>query len=181
MSFGFKLGAPLPWPVLTHPDDRSAVAAKPPTKTPKSAGVKRRHKRDMRDDPMMISKLLHYVVHSLGVDSPELYLLEDRKGPMFEVITLQDGKRHGPALLCRPELLQGMNVHEIAFLAAVDLTALRDLGPLEKTARRAGLLICGDLEVAKRLTPASAHADLVALWTSDEHRPLRQQLRLSGP
>ncbi|MBK9070666.1 MAG: tetratricopeptide repeat protein [Myxococcales bacterium] len=91
----------------------------------KDLGLKRKDKRDVRTDQLMLSRALYYAAQALGVPLPEVFVLEDNKPAEIQLANFIDKTELCPAFVVRPQLFQGKSEKELAFAAARRLTFMR--------------------------------------------------------
>jgi len=91
----------------------------------KDYGIKRKDRRKLEGDALLFSKLFWYVGQTLGVELPEMFLVEDSKGGMIQLANAIEKKELCPSFLVRPNLLQGKTEREVGFLCAQRLTFMR--------------------------------------------------------
>jgi hypothetical protein len=123
------------WAKLVHRDADGAIssalaagwraAAATKAVPHKKLGVKRKDRRDLERDPLMLSKLLYYVVQTLDVPLPEVFVVADKKGPVLQIVTAIDKDELLPTLVVRPELLAGKDIPEVTFLLASRAVLMR--------------------------------------------------------
>ena len=87
-------------------------------------GVKRKDRRDLATDQLMLSRVFVYASQVLGVSMPELYLRQDWAGDM-EFVSAREKQQLCPALIVGAGLLQGRQEKELAYALGKRLTLLR--------------------------------------------------------
>jgi golgin subfamily B member 1 len=122
------------WAKLSHPDENRHVSAMLSAcweavaamhaHPHKSFGLRREDRRQLDSDPLLFSKLCLYVAKALNVRLPEIYLMDDDKAVDIQLANAFDGTLC-PSFAVRPQLLQGKNEREIAFLLARRLAFMR--------------------------------------------------------
>ena len=90
----------------------------------KEYGIKRKDRRDLNTDQLMLSRVFVYASQILGVSIPELYLRQDWAGDM-EFVSARDKQQLCPAVIVGSALLQGRQERELAYALAKRLTLLR--------------------------------------------------------
>jgi tetratricopeptide (TPR) repeat protein len=90
----------------------------------KEYGIKRKDRRDLATDQLMVSRVFVYASQILGVSMPELYLRQDWAGEM-EFVSAREKQQLCPALVVGSALLQGKQEKELAYALAKRLTLLR--------------------------------------------------------
>jgi hypothetical protein len=193
------------WDAITSPAENRTVTrglaqqwaeiAKRHAKPHKAFGVKRKHRRDLRTDPLMLSKLLVYVAQVLDVPVPDVFLLDDKGREPFQPINALDGDELCPGLLVRPQALSGLAVASVAFLLARALARYRPgyvpswAAPasetderwrtgVDETTARAALLVCADLDAALEHAP-HLRDHLLDFAVSERYFIAREQLGLT--
>jgi tetratricopeptide (TPR) repeat protein len=121
---------------LYHPEEDRAISqllalvgpcvAMARAKEHKEWGLKRKERRDLATDPLLVTKVLGYVGQVLGVPVPEVYVLPDAPGGI-DLANARAGAALAPSLVIGKEMLQtpGPSETETAFLAARQLAMLR--------------------------------------------------------
>jgi hypothetical protein len=127
--------SPDSWGKLVHPDENRYISAvfaavwqgvaAMKAFPHKDAGVKRKDKRNLQTDQLMFSKLFYYVSQVLALPLPEVFLLEDGKQTDIQLANFVEKDQLIPSFVVRPNLLQGKNERETAFLSARRLTFMR--------------------------------------------------------
>jgi golgin subfamily B member 1 len=87
-------------------------------------GIKRKDRRDLATDQLMLSRVFVYASQVLGVSMPELYLRQDWAGEM-EFVSAREKQQLCPALIVGSALLQGRQEKELAYALGKRLTLLR--------------------------------------------------------
>jgi tetratricopeptide (TPR) repeat protein len=87
-------------------------------------GIKRKDRRDLATDQLMLSRVFVYASQVLGVSMPELYLRQDWAGDM-EFVSAREKQQLCPALIVGAGLLQGRQEKELAYALGKRLTLLR--------------------------------------------------------
>jgi hypothetical protein len=90
----------------------------------KAYGIKRKDKRDLATDQLMLSRVFIYASQILGVSIPELYLRQDWAGDM-EFVSAREKQQLCPALIVGSALLQGKQEKDLAYALGKRLTLLR--------------------------------------------------------
>jgi len=200
---------PLPWRELQHPDEdvtyslqlakNWSTSAVPHAKSLAELGLKPKHRVNFEEEVPYSAILCRIVCTLLDVPVPAMFHL-DKAGSVFERVTVIDGGEPYPALIVRKIDVSAVEqrsrtvLDEAQFICTkhLALTRLpyRSLGvvpnlqarwtaAVEATARRAALVLAGNLVLAMRLTPPEAHADLVSFWTSETHFQIRRDLGIT--
>jgi tetratricopeptide (TPR) repeat protein len=91
----------------------------------KDFNLKREERRQLHDDQLMFSKLFLYAAQVLDVPVPEVYLMDDHKAVEVQLANAIEKTELCPSFLVRPQLLQGKNEREVAFLLARKLAFMR--------------------------------------------------------
>jgi golgin subfamily B member 1 len=123
------------WSKIVHPDENryvsaimgavwSGVAAMKGYPH-KELGLKRKDRRQIQGDQLMVSKLLNYVGQVLAVTLPEVFLVEDNRPGDIQLANFVDKSELCPAFVVRPHLLQGKTERELAFLCARRLAFMK--------------------------------------------------------
>ncbi|HEY5946714.1 MAG TPA: tetratricopeptide repeat protein [Kofleriaceae bacterium] len=123
------------WSKLVHPDENRFISAimaacwqgvaAMKAFPHKDFGIKRKDRRQLQGDPLMVSKLFYYVAQVLNVQLPEVFLVEDNKAADIQLANAIEKGELCPSFVVRPHLLQGKNEREVAFLSARRLTFMR--------------------------------------------------------
>jgi tetratricopeptide (TPR) repeat protein len=87
-------------------------------------GIKRKDRRDLASDQLMLSRVFVYASQILGINMPELYLRQDWAGEM-DFVSARDKQQLCPSLVVGSALLQGKQEKELAYALAKRLTLLR--------------------------------------------------------
>jgi len=87
-------------------------------------GIKRKDRRDLATDQLMLSRVFVYASQVLGVSMPELYLRQDWAGDM-EFVSAREKQQLCPALIVGTGMLQGRQEKELAYALGKRLTLLR--------------------------------------------------------
>jgi tetratricopeptide (TPR) repeat protein len=87
-------------------------------------GIKRKDRRDLATDQLMVSRVFVYASQVLGVSMPEVYLRQDWAGDM-EFVSAREKNQLCPALIVGNGLLQGRQEKELAYALGKRLTLLR--------------------------------------------------------
>ena len=90
----------------------------------KEYGVKRKDRRDLATDQLMVSRVFVYASQILGVNMPELYLRQDFAGEM-EFVSARDKQQLCPAIIVGAALLQGKQEKDLAYSLGKRLSLLR--------------------------------------------------------
>lgn len=123
------------WSKLVHPDENRYISAifgatwqgvaAMKAFPHKEFGIKRKDRRQLSGDPLMFSKLFHYVTQVMQVQPPEVFIVEDNKQVDIQLANAMEKTELCPSFVVRPQLLQGKSDREIAFLSARKLTFMR--------------------------------------------------------
>jgi len=87
-------------------------------------GIKRKDKRDLATDQLMLSRVFIYASQILGVSIPELFLRQDWAGEM-EFVSAREKQQLCPALIVGSALLQGKQEKDLAYALGKRLSLLR--------------------------------------------------------
>jgi hypothetical protein len=127
--------SPDSWGKLVHPDENRFISAifgacwqgiaAMKAHAHKEIGVKRKDRRQLQGDQLMFSKLFLYVAQVLNVPLPEVFLVDDNKAADIQLANLIEKSELCPSFVVRPQLLQGKNERDVAFLSARRLTFMR--------------------------------------------------------
>jgi golgin subfamily B member 1 len=90
----------------------------------KDYGVKRKDRRDLGSDQLMLSRVFVYASQILAVSIPELYLRQDWAGDM-EFVSAREKQQLCPAIIVGSALLQGKQEKDLAYALGKRLTLLR--------------------------------------------------------
>jgi tetratricopeptide (TPR) repeat protein len=90
----------------------------------KDYGVKRKDRRDLGSDQLMLSRVFVYASQILAVSIPELYLRQDWAGDM-EFVSAREKQQLCPAIIVGSGLLQGKQEKDLAYALGKRLTLLR--------------------------------------------------------
>jgi tetratricopeptide (TPR) repeat protein len=90
----------------------------------KEYGVRRKDRRDLATDQLMVSRVFVYASQILGVNMPELYLRQDFAGDM-EFVSARDKQQLCPAIIVGAALLQGKQEKDLAYSLGKRLSLLR--------------------------------------------------------
>jgi tetratricopeptide (TPR) repeat protein len=90
----------------------------------KEYGIRRKDRRDLASDQLMLSRVFVYAGQILGVSMPELYLRQDWGGDM-EFVSARDKQQLCPAVIVGAALLQGKQEKELAYALGKRMTLLR--------------------------------------------------------
>jgi hypothetical protein len=87
-------------------------------------GIKRKDKRDLNTDQLMLSRVFIYASQILGVSIPELFLRQDWAGDM-EFVSAREKQQLCPAVIVGSALLQGKQEKDLAYALGKRLSLLR--------------------------------------------------------
>lgn len=87
-------------------------------------GIKRKDKRDLNTDQLMLSRVFIYASQILGVSIPELFLRQDWAGEM-EFVSAREKQQLCPAIIVGSALLQGKQEKDLAYALGKRLSLLR--------------------------------------------------------
>jgi tetratricopeptide (TPR) repeat protein len=90
----------------------------------KDYGVKRKDRRDLGSDQLMLSRVFVYASQILAVSIPELYLRQDWAGDM-EFVSAREKQQLCPAVIVGSGLLQGKQEKDLAYALGKRLALLR--------------------------------------------------------
>ncbi len=91
----------------------------------KDFGVKREDRRQLEGDPLTFSRLFLYVAQVMNMRVPEVYLVDDGKAVDIQLANAIEKTELCPSFVVRPNVLQGKNEREVAFVAARRLAYMR--------------------------------------------------------
>jgi tetratricopeptide (TPR) repeat protein len=87
-------------------------------------GIRRKDKRDLNTDQLMLSRVFVYASQILGISIPELFLRQDWAGDM-DFVSAREKQQLCPALIVGSALLQGKQEKDLAYALGKRLTLLR--------------------------------------------------------
>ncbi len=87
-------------------------------------GIRRKDKRDLATDQLMLARVLVYAGQILGVGLPEVFLRQDWAGEM-EFVSARDKQQLCPAIIFGTALLQGKQEKDLAYSLGKRLALLR--------------------------------------------------------
>ncbi len=87
-------------------------------------GIKRKDRRDLATDQLMVSRVFVYASQVLGVSMPELYLRQEWAGDI-DFVSAREKQQLCPALIVGSGLAQGRQEKELAYALGKRLTLLR--------------------------------------------------------
>ncbi len=90
----------------------------------KAYGIKRKDKRDLNTDQLMLSRVFIYASQILGVSIPELFLRQDWAGDM-DFVSAREKQQLCPAVIVGSALLQGKQEKDLAYALGKRLSLLR--------------------------------------------------------